>query len=114
MRTVRSIEPLGITRAWTSEPSIKRKARITQNQERTSRQIWSFRVAGAFTGTFSTATASTTSAFTMSLHFELHQLNRIAAGVARRAEFSFVIFDGGAQGFKRKVAERIGAQVAAD
>src|ERR1700685_4394597 len=100
------MEPLGITRACTRVPSMKRKAKITQNHDITSchmrspvvtRSIFSCR-------TFSGNTASvSTSAFTMSLHFELHQLSRIAAGVARRAEFSFRIFHGGAHGFEREI-----------
>src|ERR1700675_4306836 len=114
MSTVRSIEPLGITRACTSVPSMNRNARITQNQESASRKIWSRSVTGFFTGAFSTATASATSAFTMSLHFELHQLNRIAAGVARRAKFSLGIFHGGAQRFEREIAERIGSEETPD
>src|SRR5580700_4103637 len=55
-------------------------------------------------------TASPTSAATMSLHFELHQLRWVAAGVARRAKFTFRIFYSLAQRFEREIPERIGAQ----
>src|SRR5579862_3057577 len=102
------MEPLGITRAWTMVPSISRNARITQNQETTSRQIFSFVVAAA--GWLFSGGASAVSAFTMSLHFQLHQLGRVAARVARGAEFSFVVRGGFAQRRERKVSQRIGAQ----
>src|SRR5580700_3353422 len=107
------MEPLGITRACTSVPSMKRNARITQNQEITSCQMRSLAVSCLTfsSGTPSGKTASvSTSAFTMSLHFELHQLSRIAAGVARRAKFSFRILHGGAHGFEREITERIRAK----
>src|ERR1700733_5900111 len=103
------MEPLGITRACTMVPSISRNATITQNHETTSRQIFSLVVAAAglcFTG----ASPPAVSTFTMSLHFQLHELGRIVAGIARGAEFSFVIFHGRAQGREREVAERIGAE----
>src|SRR5579863_10333814 len=116
------MEPLGITRAWTRVPSMKRNATITQNQETTSRQTLSPVVAGWACVTFSSrsrsaATASSTSAFTMSLHFQLHQLGRIAAGVARCAEFVagvVVILDGQAQTLQRDVAERVSTKIFAD
>src|SRR5579863_8952524 len=100
-RTVFSIEPLGITRACTSTPSISRNATITQNQETISRQTLSLVVSsGGCLRSLSTATASSTSALTMSLHFELDQLGRVAAGIAGRAEFSLLgIVDGGTQRF---------------
>src|SRR5580704_18432468 len=104
------MDPLGITRACTSAPSITRNARITQTHESTSRHTRSLTVSARFAGTFSTMTASPTSAATMSLHFELHQLRWVAAGVARRAKFSFRIFHSFAQRFEREIAERIGAQ----
>src|SRR5579863_7376837 len=63
---------------------------------------------------FSAAGASAVSAFTMSLHFQLHQLGRIAAGVAGGAEFTLGVLDGGAQRGKRKIAERIRAEEFAD
>src|SRR5580658_3505510 len=108
-RTVFSMEPLGMTRACTIVPSISRNATITQNHETTSRQIFSLVVAAAgfcFTG----ASASAVSTFTMSLHFQLHELGRIVAGIARGAEFSVVIFHRRAQSREREVAERIGAE----
>src|ERR1700679_209608 len=73
------MEPLGITRACTSVPSMKRNARITQNHEITSCQIRSLAVisfvfsSGALSG--NTASVST-SAFTISLHFELHYFRK--------------------------------------
>src|SRR6202142_3744658 len=110
-----------MTRACTSVPSINRNAMITQNQETTSRHTLSLEVACSWcywrafsTRSRSAATASSTSAFTMSLHFELHQLGRIAAGVARRAKFSLRVLYGGAQRFKRKIPEKISAQELAD
>src|SRR6202022_417329 len=63
---------------------------------------------------FSRAAASSTSAFTMSLHFELHQLSRIAAGVARRAKFPFGVFERRSQRMERQISERIGAQEVAN
>src|SRR4029077_7767929 len=116
MRTVGTIDPLGITRACTSVPSMNRNARITQNQERISRQILSETVSrfAGVTFSLSTATASSTSALTMSLHFELHQLSRIAAGVARRAKFSFRILERRPQRVERKIAQRISAKELAD
>src|SRR6202050_532998 len=107
------MEPPGTTRPCPTVPSIKRNARITQNHEITSCQMRSPAVSsfGFSSRTSSGDTASvSTSAFTMSLHFELHQFSRIAAGVARRAEFSFRIFHGGAHGFEREIAERIRAK----
>src|SRR6202050_3189566 len=107
------MEPLGITRACTSVPSIKRNARITQNHEITSCQMRSPAVSsfGFSSRTSSGNTASvSTSAFTMSLHFELHQFSRVAARVARRAEFSFGIFPRRAHGFEREITERIRAK----
>src|SRR5271156_1244612 len=62
--TVSSIEPLGITRACTIVPSIRRNATITQNQETTSRQMRSLVVASAALR-FSAASTSAASAFTM-------------------------------------------------
>src|ERR1700733_6016662 len=103
------MEPLGITRACTMVPSISRNATITQNHETTSRQIFSLVVAAAglcFTGD----SASAVSTFTMSLHFQLHELGRIVAGIARGAEFSLVIFHSRAKGWEREVGERIGTE----
>src|SRR5579875_2784784 len=112
--TVFSIEPLGITRACTRVPSMKMKARITQNHETTSRQTRCCAVAGARCGDFSpdlpAALACRASAFTMRLHFQLHELRGICARVACRAEFSFGIAHRRAQRFERKISERIGAQ----
>src|ERR1700722_1601307 len=97
--TVRSMEPLGITRACTNVPSMKRKAMMTQNQETTSRQTLSLVVAGAGAGGSMACSPpiASASAFTMSLHFQLDQLGRIAAGVARGAKISFGVLDCGAQ-----------------
>src|SRR4029077_4729016 len=91
---------------------MNRNARITQNQERISRQILSETVSrfAGITFSLSTATASSTSALTMSLHFELHQLSRIAAGVARGAKFRFRIFHRRTQRDERQVAEGIRAE----
>src|SRR5271168_3423341 len=107
--TVFSIEPLGITRACATLPSIRMNASITQNQETISRQTRSF-FGGVFFFLISTGTISPASAFTMSLYFELHQLRRIVAGVARGAKFSFGVFERRAQRFERKIAQRVRAQ----
>src|ERR1700735_2195656 len=77
------MEPLGITRACTRVPSIKRNARITQNHETTSCQIRSLAVS-SFTLSSRTSSGKTasvsTSAFTMTLHFELHQFRKFETG----------------------------------
>src|SRR5579864_2845644 len=108
MRMVFSIEPLGITRAWTSVPSMKTNARITQNHERSSRlTFWPGVSTGCgFALPFSFFVFSLT---TMGLHFQLHQFGGIASGVARRAELAVRVLDGGAQVLKRKITEGIGA-----
>src|SRR5579863_5371125 len=112
IRTVFSIEPLGITRACATPPSIRMKANITQNQDTISRQTRS--PVTEARGFLPSGARFSISALTMSLHFELHQLSRIAAGVARRAKFSFRIFHGGAERAERQVPERIGTQELAD
>src|SRR5579871_2921924 len=95
--TVGSIEPLGITRACTRVPSMKRNAMITQNHEIISRQTRLPMVGccAGFGGALGAgADVCATSELTVSLHFQLHELGRIIAGVARSAEFAFVIFHG--------------------
>src|SRR5271156_7097361 len=95
---------------------------ITQNHETTSRHTLSLVVAcscccssRAFSSrSRSAATASSTSAFTMSLHFQLHQLRRIAAGVARCAELVVGvvrILHRQPQSLKRNVSQRIRSQI---
>src|SRR5271156_5460312 len=110
------MEPLGITRACTSVPSMKRNAMMTQNQETTSRQTLSLVVAGAgawVSMARSTAIASA-SAFTMSLHFQLDQLGGIGAGVARGAEISLGVLYCSAERGERHIAERVRAEVLAN
>src|SRR5690348_5192216 len=115
MRIVFSIEPLGMTRAWTRVPSMKMNARITQNQDRSSRlSFWPgvSVVCGCCLGL--PLSLFDLSADTVSLHFQLHELGRIHTSVAGCAKFSFAILDGGAQIFQRQVAKRIGADEFAD
>src|SRR5208282_609370 len=110
MRTVRSIEPLGITRACTIVPSMNKKARITQNHEIASRAARLFHNDPARSPSLRrdiTASRVSASAPTMSLHFELHQLRWVAAGVARRAESSFLVFNRLAEARQRQIAKRI-------
>ena len=77
IKTVFSIEPLGITRACTSVPSTNTNMSITQNQETTSRQTFVLNI-------FPLAVLSPAriSAVTMRRRFELHELRRIVARVA--------------------------------
>lgn len=140
---------------------MKKNARITQNQESTSRQTRSFVVAlctvglalafvvaiefdSAFELTFSLCRSfylkmtrcglkpekilgfgsqtlshpglrfQTTSVSAMSFHFELDELGRVAARVARRAKLAFRILHGLAEGGEREISERISFQVPLD
>src|SRR5690242_18103131 len=106
MRMVFSIEPLGISRLCAIALSTKNNARISHTHERISRTTF-WRV--VFSGGTLFELAGWESAGTMGLHFQLHKLGGICAGVAGGAEMAFVVFDGGAQAFEREIAERISA-----
>src|SRR5690349_20600383 len=86
INTVFSIEPLGITRAWATPPSMRTKASATQNHEIASRTIGFF-----LRGLRGKAP---TSRFTMSLDFELNEFGGVAAGVAGGAKLPFSVADG--------------------
>src|ERR1700733_15040207 len=92
---------------------MNRNARITQNQEMASRIARLFQNE-RFPSASSRASAwdrDSTSAFTLCLHFELHQISRIDAGVTGGAELPIAIVHGFAEAFQRKIAERVGFEV---
>src|ERR1700761_5895137 len=103
MSTVFSIEPLGITRACATPPSIRTNARTTQNQETTSAQRRDLRSCGAAFASVADgelpAACCLRSRFTMRSYFQLDELGGIYARVARRTELFVGIADRSANGF---------------
>src|SRR5437763_1125072 len=139
MRSVFSIEPEGMTRAWPMAPLISKKTRPTQNQAMTSR--WIFVFTGTFASVFFAFSVFSFSVFTMHHHrpfsgrgfpyhcnrsfrrftgrighanFQLHKIGRINTRITRRAEPAFGISDGLLQGRKREIAEGTRAEEFAD
>src|SRR5580698_6280040 len=109
INTVFSIEPLGITRACATPPSIKMNASTTQAHETTSAHTREFFVCFATCGASEALALCFSSAFTMRLHFQLHQLGGIVARVARSAEFLVRVAHRVAHRIQRYVAQRIRA-----
>src|SRR5215475_910546 len=117
-----SMEAEGMTRACPIAPLISRNTRPTQNQASTSCRTLSRRV-GVF------VRGRSWSVFTFHRHrgalrrlatrrtfadLQLHQVGRIASGVAGGAEVALAVADGLAQAGERDVAERVGAEEPAD
>src|SRR5216684_1188291 len=135
MRSVFSMEPEGITRAWPMVPLISKKARPTQNQAMISRcKRLPIGSAGSFSASFCFF-----SVFMLHRHgalglrglaqiagkrvarflvtfadFELHQVRRIIARITRRAKLSFGITHRLLHAGKREIAEGIGTQETAN
>ena len=83
---------------------MRRNARITQNQDSASFAARLFINALERSASFlriATDSGMSISTPTMSLHFKLHQFGWIAAGIARRAKFAFVVFHSLAQAGER-------------
>src|SRR5579859_3194561 len=128
MSSVFSMEPEGMTRAWPRVPLMSMKARMTQNQAMISLLTLALMEASASLGEAPFLVFSLiASAFTFHRYdlgrlsigrgftdFELHQVRRIVACVARRTKFAFGIVDGPLETREREVAEGIGAEILAD
>src|ERR1700730_809474 len=133
MSRVFSMEPDGITRAWPMVPLMSIKASATQNQAMTSRCTrWpigrfasiplSFVFASAFMfhrhGTLGRCVFASIAVHCITCltaraafaHFQLHQVGRIHARVARRAVAPLRVIHRLLQIHERNVAERIRAQ----
>src|ERR1700693_1719964 len=134
MSRVFSMEPEGITRAWPMVPLMSKNTSATQNQAMISRctrcptgtlgcasllglgSAFMFHRHGMFDWCFtSVAVHDVTCLVRMALaHFQLHQVRRIDAGIARRAIAALRVAHRASQSGQRNVAQRIRSDEFAD
>src|SRR5579859_1610033 len=136
MRSVFSMEPDGMTRAWPIEALISKKMRMTQNHARASRRTFCsvVRWSSGFTGLeflvfmrhrdravgldgrgiLHAGIFQKLAIRTALANFELHEVGEINTRITRRTKVTFGVADGLFQAVERDVAKRIGAEKFAD